>query len=81
MGRRRGAGSRLRSLDSDVIATGHTADDTQRLQALVDFFGLVPSGGSDWHGVAEGPRALGGMQVPAEVLERQDARVAARRRG
>lgn len=65
----------------EVKHPGHSADDTQRLQALVDFFGLVPSGGSDWHGLAEGPRALGGMQVPAEVLERQDARVAARRRG
>ena len=65
----------------EVRHPSHSPDDTQRLQALVDFFQLVPSGGSDWHGLAEGPRALGGMQVPAEVLEAQDARVATRRRG
>jgi hypothetical protein len=39
----------------------------------------VESGGSDWHGQTEGWRVLGVMQVPAAVLDRQDARVAARR--
>ena len=58
----------------------HNAEDRARLQALADFFGLVTSGGSDWHGIPEHPRTLGIMQVPIEVLERQDARVAARRR-
>ncbi|MDF1502979.1 PHP domain-containing protein [Roseisolibacter sp. H3M3-2] len=58
----------------------HNADDRARLLALAEFFGLVTSGGSDWHGIPDHPRALGIMQVPIEVLERQDARVAARRR-
>ena len=49
-----------------------------RLQALVDHFRLVPSGGSDWHGMPEGGRALGGMRIPLAWLERQDAFVSAR---
>ena len=56
---------------------GHSAEDTARLGALVDFFGLVPSGGSDWHGASDGPRVLGVMRVPGDWLDRQDARVAA----
>ncbi|HEY0776730.1 MAG TPA: PHP domain-containing protein, partial [Gemmatirosa sp.] len=31
----------------EVLHPRHCADDRQRLNALVDFFGLVPSGGSD----------------------------------
>jgi hypothetical protein len=50
-----------------------------RLGTLAAFFGLVPSGGSDWHGATEGPRVLGIMRIPAAWLEQQDARVAARR--
>jgi len=45
-------------------------------QALADFFNLVPSGGSDWHGAPDGPRRLGIMNVPAEWLERQDEKLA-----
>ena len=63
----------------EVRHPGHSPDDVARLAALCDHFSLVPSGGSDWHGEATGRRALGSMQVPAEWLERQDARVAARR--
>lgn len=62
----------------EVRHPGHSAEDTARLGALVDFFGLVPSGGSDWHGATDGPRTLGIMRVPIAWLERQDARVAAR---
>jgi predicted metal-dependent phosphoesterase TrpH len=64
----------------EVLHPVHNADDRARLQALADHFGLVTSGGSDWHGVPDHPRQLGVMQVPLTVLERQDARVAARRR-
>jgi 3',5'-nucleoside bisphosphate phosphatase len=63
----------------EVRHPGHTPDDQQRLAALAAHFGLVESGGSDWHGQTEGWRVLGVMQVPAAVLHRQDARVAARR--
>jgi predicted metal-dependent phosphoesterase TrpH len=60
----------------EIRHPGHSGEDMKRLQALTDFFGLVPSGGSDWHGATEGPRRLGMMNVPAEWLDRQDERVA-----
>jgi predicted metal-dependent phosphoesterase TrpH len=63
----------------EVRHPSHSSDDMARLAALVDFFGMVPTGGSDWHGAAEGPRTIGGMQVPYEFLTRQEARVAALR--
>ena len=62
----------------EVWHPSHGADETRRLRALVDHFGLVASGGSDWHGAAEGPRVIGGMKVPYAVLERQEERLAAR---
>jgi predicted metal-dependent phosphoesterase TrpH len=61
----------------EIRHPSHSSEDMKRLQALADYFGLVPSGGSDWHGSAEGPRRLGMMNVPAEWLARQDERVAA----
>ena len=63
----------------EVRHPGHTSEDTNRLGALTEFFNLVPSGGSDWHGAMEGQRVLGAMRVPALWLEQQDARVEARR--
>jgi len=63
----------------EVRHPGHTQEDTNRLAALAEFFGLVPSGGSDWHGAVEGPRVLGVMRVPVSWLEQQDTRVEARR--
>jgi 3',5'-nucleoside bisphosphate phosphatase len=59
----------------EVRHPSHSPEDVARLTALVDFFGLVPSGGSDWHGAAEGARTLGMMRVPESWLERQDARI------
>ena len=38
-------------------------------------FQLVPSGGSDWHGGAAGPRTLGVMQVPPSGWSGRTARV------
>lgn len=63
----------------EVRHPSHSAEDMRRIMALVEHFGLVPSGGSDWHGAMMGPRTLGAMQVPMAWLERQDARLAARR--
>jgi 3',5'-nucleoside bisphosphate phosphatase len=60
----------------EIRHPSHSGEDIKRLQALTDFFGLVPSGGSDWHGATEGPRRLGMMNVPSEWLDRQDERVA-----
>jgi 3',5'-nucleoside bisphosphate phosphatase len=60
----------------EIRHPSHSGEDMKRLQALADFFGLVPSGGSDWHGASEGPRRLGIMNVPVDWLERQDEKLA-----
>jgi predicted metal-dependent phosphoesterase TrpH len=62
----------------EVRHPSHSSEDIARLGALVEHFSLVPSGGSDWHGAAEGPRTLGMMRVPGEWLVRQDNRIRAR---
>lgn len=62
----------------EVRHPSHSSEDALRLLALVDHFGLVPSGGSDWHGAPEGSRTLGMMRVPGEWLTRQDDRLRAR---
>lgn len=62
----------------EIRHPSHSVEDINRLTALTEFFGLVPSGGSDWHGSGEGSRTIGGMQVPASWLARQDARVTSR---
>ena len=62
----------------EVRHPSHSGEDIARLLALVEHFSLVPSGGSDWHGAADGPRTLGMMRVPADWLSRQEGRVRAR---
>lgn len=62
----------------EVRHPSHSADDIKRLKSVVNHFGLVPSGGSDWHGATSGPRVLGCMHVRQEWLDRQLARIAAR---
>ena len=61
----------------EVRHPSHSNEDVTRLMALVEHFGLVPSGGSDWHGLP-GPRTLGVMRVPMEWLLWQDQRVSSR---
>lgn len=63
----------------EVLHPGHSAEDVARLRALSDFLQLVPSGGSDWHGGTEGPRALGSMRVPEAWVDRQMERAQAYR--
>jgi predicted metal-dependent phosphoesterase TrpH len=65
---------------AEVKHPGHGAEDVARIGALVEFFHLVPSGGSDWHGATAGPRMLGAVQVPSDWLERHEERLAMRRR-
>ncbi len=68
----------LRALGLDGVEVkhpGHSPSETSRLRALTEQLGLVASGGSDWHGAADGPRTIGMMQVPATWLELQDARL------
>lgn len=62
----------------EVRHPGHISEDVKRLAALCNFFGLVASGGSDWHGSREGPRTIGCMHVPPSWLHQQDVVVARR---
>lgn len=59
----------------EVLHPSHNKEDVARLRTLAGFFGVVPSGGSDWHGATSGYRVLGSMKVPLEWLEHQDNRV------
>jgi 3',5'-nucleoside bisphosphate phosphatase len=63
----------------EVRHPSHSREDELRLASLAAFFGLVVSGGSDWHGAMHGGRVLGAMQVPHTWLELQDRRVRERR--
>lgn len=62
----------------EVLHPSHTPQEVDRYSRFAAELGLVPSGGSDWHGATEGYRTLGCMHVPAEWLARQDERLAAR---
>lgn len=63
----------------EVKHPSHTTDDIERLSALADFLGLLYSGGSDWHGVPNGYRSLGGMHIPGGWLEQQEEFISRRR--
>lgn len=65
---------------AEVRHPGHNASDIARIGALVEFFHLVPSGGSDWHGATAGPRMLGALQIPSDWLARHEERLDMRRR-
>lgn len=62
----------------EVLHPSHPPYLSQRLFETVEKAGLLPSGGSDWHGTLEGARRLGGQLVPKVWLDWQDARVASR---
>jgi hypothetical protein len=62
----------------EVRHPSHYPEDVKRMSALADFFALVPSGGSDWHGSQEGPRRIGCMHIPPAWLHQQDVLVARR---
>jgi predicted metal-dependent phosphoesterase TrpH len=62
----------------EVLHPSHPPSLSQRLFDNTEKAGLLPSGGSDWHGTHDGPRRLGGQLVPKIWLDWQDARVADR---
>lgn len=62
----------------EVRHPSHSAEDEARLATLAQHLDLLPSGGSDWHGAADGPRVLGAITIPAEWVARQAARARAR---
>ena len=64
----------------EIKHPSHSPQDTARIKTLAEQLGLLPSGGSDWHGAADGSRTIGMMHVPIEWLTRQEERVEALRR-
>jgi predicted metal-dependent phosphoesterase TrpH len=71
--------ARLADAGLDSVEVLHPSHPPYLVQRLVDYTekaGLLPSGGSDWHGTQEGPRKLGGQLVPKVWLDWQDAKVA-----
>lgn len=59
----------------EVIHPSLSGDDRARLLSLTKHLNLVPSGGSDSHGGADGFRVVGAMKVPGEWLALQRQRV------
>lgn len=73
--------ARLAAMGLDCVEVLHPSHPPYLVQRLVGYTeqaGLLPSGGSDWHGTSDGPRRLGGQLVPLIWLEWQDAKVANR---
>jgi len=50
---------------------GYTADEISRLVSFADRYGLIATGGSDYHGLeAASETMIGGVDVPMESVER-----------
>lgn len=55
----------------EVYYNGYTIDTIQNLRAIADKYELIPTGGSDYHGLGtEGETMLGEVTVLAESVER-----------
>lgn len=65
----------------EVLHPSHPPYLSQRLFDNTEKAGLLPSGGSDWHGTYDGPRRIGGQLVPKIWLDWQDSRLADRAAG
>jgi predicted metal-dependent phosphoesterase TrpH len=55
----------------EVYYAGYTPEVVARLQELADKHGLIPTGGTDYHGFGTPDEALpGSIDVPREVVDR-----------
>lgn len=57
----------------------YTPEEEGILHALADEYGLIPTGGTDFHGPGIHPTPLGGRYVPYEAVERLKAEAAKQR--
>ncbi len=57
----------------------YTSEQEQALRVLADEYHLIPTGGTDFHGLGIHPTPLGGRPVPYEAVERLKAEAAKRR--
>lgn len=74
--------TKLRELGLDAVEVLHPSHPqalAERIYQRAEKVGLLPSGGSDWHGTADGPRQLGGQLVPYIWLARQDRALSERK--
>jgi predicted metal-dependent phosphoesterase TrpH len=54
----------------------HTRATVEKLLHLASSYGLIPTGGSDYHGPGTGREKIGGIEVPEEVFSRLESRLA-----
>ena len=54
----------------ETVYSGYTAEETAYLLALAEEFGLLPSGGSDFHGPLRPERVIGRAAIPYEWVEK-----------
>jgi predicted metal-dependent phosphoesterase TrpH len=47
-----------------------TVDDIRKILALADKYNLIPTGGSDYHGIESTEVQIGGVDVPLASAER-----------
>jgi predicted metal-dependent phosphoesterase TrpH len=63
----------------EVYYGNYSPETVDRLYGLAEQHGLIPTGGSDYHGPGIHPTPLGARQVPSESVERLRALAAERR--
>ena len=54
----------------EAYSHGYTTDEISRLVSLADKYGLITTGGSDYHGQATNETMIGSVDVPIESVER-----------
>jgi predicted metal-dependent phosphoesterase TrpH len=54
----------------EVYYNNYTPEQTRALAALARRYNLVPSGGSDFHGIVDMETPLGGVYVPPDTVQR-----------
>ncbi len=59
----------------EVYYGSHTGPQVARLFEIAEKFGLIPTGGSDYHGPGSGRENLGGIPIPDDVFARIEERL------
>lgn len=54
----------------EVYCTNHNPESSRRYEELAQQYNLIPTGGSDCHGLAKGEVLMGKVKVPYSCLER-----------
>ncbi len=54
----------------EVYYNNSTSEDIRKVLALADKYNLIPTGGSDYHGIAPDEVQIGGIEVPMSSAER-----------